>query len=78
MAKMCDERKGEHWYAYAWRQVCEKPQMVLAVIGLIAAGFLYHDLRELMHSQTQTNLQIANELRELNIRVSHLEENHKK
>ena len=52
--------------------------MVLAVIGLIAAGFLYHDLRELMHSQTQTNLQIANELRELNIRVSHLEENHKK
>ena len=47
--------------------------MVLAVIGLVAAGFLYHDLRNLMQSQTQTNLQIAQELRELNIRVQNLE-----
>ncbi len=70
---MCEKHEGEAWYSYAWRQLCEKPQMVLAVIGLVAAGFLYHDLRELMHSQTATNLQIANELRELNIRVSHLE-----
>lgn len=70
---MCKREPGEPWYSYAWRQVCEKPQMVLAVIGLVAAGFLYHDLRDLMQSQTMTNLQIAKELRELNIRVSHLE-----
>lgn len=70
---MCKREPGEPLYSYAWRQVCEKPQMVLAVIGLVAAGFLYHDLRDLMQSQTMTNLQIAKELRELNIRVSHLE-----
>lgn len=70
---MCKREPGEPWYSYAWRQVCEKPQMVLAVIGLVAAGFLYHDLRNLMQSQTMTNLQIAKELRELNIRVQHLE-----
>lgn len=70
---MCKREPGEPLYSYAWRQVCEKPQMVLAVIGIVAACFLYHDLRELMHSQTATNLQIANELRELNLRVSHLE-----
>ncbi len=75
---MCEKVEGEAWYSYAWRQLCEKPQMVLAVIGIVAAGFLYHDLRELMHSQTATNLQIANELRELNIRVSHIERNHER
>ena len=47
--------------------------MALACVGLVAAGFLYHDLRELIQSQTQTNLQIAKELRELNIRVQNLE-----
>ena len=47
--------------------------MALECMGLVAAGFLYHDLRELMQSQTQTNLQIAQELRELNIRVQNLE-----
>lgn len=73
---MCERRKDEQWISYAWRQVCEKPQMVLAVIGLVAAGFLYHDLRDLMHSHTVTNLQIANELRELNIRVANLELHH--
>ena len=56
-----------------WRQLCEKPQMVLAVIGLVAAGFLYHDLRELMQSQTETNLQIAREMREMNVRMQNLE-----
>ena len=75
---MCEKVEGEAWYSYAWRQLCEKSQMVLAVIGIVAAGFLYHDLRELMHSQTATNLQIANELRELNIRVSHIERNHER
>ncbi len=70
---MCKREPGEPLYSYAWRQTCEKPQMVLAVIGLVAAGFLYHDLRNLMQSQTQTNLQIAQELRELNIRVQNLE-----
>ena len=47
--------------------------MVLAVIGLVAAGFLYHDLRELMQSQTETNLQIAREMREMNVRMQNLE-----
>lgn len=70
---MCKREPGEPLYSYAWRQLCEKPQMVLACIGLVAAGFLYHDLRNLMLSQTQTNLQIAQELRELNIRVQNLE-----
>lgn len=68
-----EKHQNESWVSYAWRQVCERPQMVLAVIGLVAAGFLYNDLRELMQSQTQTNLQIAQELRELNVRVKNLE-----
>ena len=74
---MCKREPGEPLYSYAWRQVCEKPQMVLAVIGLVAAGFLYHDLRDLMQSQTMTNLQIAKELRELNVRVQNLERKNK-
>ena len=73
-----EKHQGEAWISYAWRQLCEKPHMVLAIIGLVAAGFLYDDLRDLMHSQTQTNIQIANELRELNIRVAHLEAYNKK
>lgn len=74
---MCKRETGEPLYSYMWRQVCEKPQMVLACIGLVAAGFLYHDLRQLMQSQTATNVQIAQELRELNVRVQNLELKHK-
>lgn len=70
---MCKREPGEPLYSYMWRQLCEKPQMVLAVIGLVAAGFLYHDLRELMQSQTETNLQIAREMREMNVRMQNLE-----
>lgn len=74
---MCKREPGEPLCSYMWRQVCEKPQMVLACIGLVAAGFLYHDLRQLMQSQTATNVQIAQELRELNVRVQNLELKHK-
>lgn len=74
---MCKREPGEPLWSFMWRQLCEKPQMVLAFVGLVAAGFLYHDLRELMQSQTETNLQIAQELRELNIRVSNLENKYK-
>jgi len=74
---MCQRRENEPWYSYAFRQVCEKPAAVLACAGLVAAGFLYSDLRALFREQTEAYKQVAAQLTELNVRISELELWHK-
>lgn len=70
---MCERKQNEPWFAYAFRQVCEKPLAALACVGLIAAGFLYCDLRSLFHEQTEAYRQVGSQLSEMNVRISELE-----
>lgn len=75
---MCAPRKeNEPWVAYALRYSVElvenHARSVLALIGLVAAGWLYSDLRGLILAQTDSYRDIALELRELNIRITNLE-----
>ena len=75
---MCAPRRdGEPWAFYAFRYtvelVEEHARSVLAVIGLVAAAFLYSDLRGLILAQTESYQHITEELREMNIRISNLE-----
>lgn len=46
--------------------------------GLAMTCYMYTDFHDLMQSQTETNKQIATELRELNVRVMELEHQTKK
>lgn len=39
---MCEYKQGEPWYSYAWRQICEKTQIVLAVSGFAVLAWYSH------------------------------------
>ena len=53
--------------------VREYTREIVTFGGLAMTCFLYHDLRGLMQAQTEASMEIARELRELNVRVMELE-----
>lgn len=71
---MCEKRAGEPIYSYAFRQIVEKPAAVLACIGLIAAIILYNDLRDLFREQTATYRAFGEQISEMNVRLSEIEQ----
>lgn len=62
---MSEVKGSEPWYAWVFRQVVEKPAAVMAIIGWVAAGYLYADLRGFIENSTQTLQQLSERL-ELN------------
>jgi len=72
---MCTRKTGESLISFAWRQAVEQPRTVLAVIGFIAAGGMYCDMRSMIAQQTQASISLAIELRELNLRIQRIENN---
>lgn len=60
---MCERIENEPWYSYAFRQVVEKPAAVMAIIGWVAAGFLYYDLREFIAKNTEAIQNVSEELK---------------
>lgn len=62
---MSEQRQNEPWYAWVFRQVVEKPAAVMAIIGWVAAGYLYADIRTYMGESTLA-LQALTEKMELN------------
>jgi hypothetical protein len=59
---MCERMENEPWYSYAFRQVVEKPAAVMAIIGWVAAGVLYCDLREFVAANTVAIQQVSEKL----------------
>lgn len=49
-----DPPQQEPWYAWMFRQVVEKPAAVMAIIGWLAAAYIYADLRDFIESSTST------------------------
>lgn len=70
---MCERKSGEGLISYLIRQVAEKPSMVLSVIGLVAAGVLYTDMRQLMKEQSAAYMETAKALQALTMRIENLE-----
>lgn len=70
---MCEKKADEPFYSYAFRQVVEKPSAVLACIGMVAAVFLYLDLRNLFIAQTEAYKAVGEQLLEMNLRISEIE-----
>lgn len=74
---MCAPRKdGEPWVFYAFRWLADQPKMLLALCGCAAAVGVYVDARHFFADQTQAFREVGEQLKELNVRVSHLEREH--
>lgn len=73
---MCKRIDGEKLLPYLLRYIQEQPRVAMAAIATICAIGIYVDARSFFREQTDACLQVANELKELNVRVSHLEREH--
>lgn len=81
---MCKIEPGEPFWAYAWRQFCEKPYAVTVCVSVAACCYLYLDLRGFF-SDIVTEVQgmrseihgMKNELIEMNIRIQNIEKQNK-
>ncbi len=76
---MCAPRKdGEPWIFYAFRYLADQPKTLLAFAGAAAAVGVYIDARGFFQDQTAAFKEVGEQLKELNVRVSHLEREHEK
>lgn len=73
---MCERKPNESLIVYLLHYVAERPQVILAVIGLVAAGYMYVDLRKFITEQTMAFRDVALQLQEMNVRIQHLEREH--
>lgn len=73
---MCKREEGEKLVPYVLRYIQEQPRVVMAAVGMACAVGVYIDARQFFGDQTEAFRSVATELKELNIRVSHLEREH--
>lgn len=74
---MCQRKEHEPYVLYLLRYAAEQPRTILAVVGLVAAGVMYGDMRALMREQVQAYREVASQLSELNVRITDLEQWHR-
>ncbi len=74
---MCQRKEHEPYLLYLLRYAAEQPRSILAVVGLVAAGIMYGDMRALMREQVQAYREVASQLAELNVRINDLEQWHR-
>lgn len=70
---MCEHRPNEPWWAYIARWVVEQPRVLLSVIGIVAAGIFYYDLRSYMNFQQQVQTETVRVLNDLSLRLNAVE-----
>lgn len=73
---MCTRNEGEKLLPYLLRYIQEQPRAVMATVGMACAIGVYVDARSFFSDQTDAFRSVAEELKELNVRVSHLEREH--
>lgn len=73
---MCKREEGEKLLPYVLRYIQEQPRVAMAAIATACAVGIYVDARAFFKEQTTAFNNVAVELKELNVRVSHLERCH--
>ena len=63
---MCKLLPQEPWYAYLLRYVQEQPRVAMAVIGWVAAVWIYLDFKDFLTQQGQI-------LTKIELRIDHIE-----
>lgn len=70
---MCIRKENEPWWAYMARWLVEQPRVLLSIVGLVAAGVFYYDLRAYMLEQQEVQAKTVRVLTELSIRLQNIE-----
>ncbi|MGN1309419.1 MAG: hypothetical protein ACI4XO_06220 [Akkermansia sp.] len=70
---MCERNQGEPIGSYLLRLAVTKPTTVFWMIGFLAAGWIYTDMKELLVTNTEVMRETASALREINDRLEQLE-----
>ncbi|MBR5522461.1 MAG: hypothetical protein IKV82_03230 [Akkermansia sp.] len=80
---MCVRKENEPLVVYLLRYVAEQPRAMLALLGFIAAGYMYFDLMAFVRENTASMRDIgeqvrvmSEQVREANTRLQHLEREH--
>lgn len=84
---MCQRKENEPLLVYLLRYVAEQPRALMALLGFLAAGYMYVDLMSFVRESTENMREIGTELRafrgesqaqmqEANTRLQHLEREH--
>ena len=80
---MCEKKEGEPMLVYLLRYIVEQPRAILALLGFIAAAYMYVDLMAFVRENTQSMREITTQVREMseqvreaNTRLQHLEREH--
>lgn len=80
---MCERKQNEPMVVYLLRYVAEQPRALLAMLGFLAAGYMYVDLMAFVRENTANMRDIAAQMRDLcaqvgeaNTRLQHLEREH--
>lgn len=73
---MCKREEGEKLLPYVLRYIQEQPRVVMAAVGMACAVGVYVDARVFFGEQTEVTREVAIELKEINVRMSHLEREH--
>jgi hypothetical protein len=58
------------------RYVTEEPKSIMALIGFVAAIYMYFDLMTFVRENTEVQRENVAQLQEINVRLNHLEREH--
>jgi signal transduction histidine kinase len=61
---MCDRKENEPMMVYLLRYIVEQPRAILALLGFVAAAYMYIDLMAFVRENTQSMREITVEMRE--------------
>ena len=80
---MCERKENEPWLVYLLRYIQEQPRVILAMLGIGAAVWLYIDMQTLIRAHAEVNERmiiviekLTSEVHENSIRLEHLEREH--
>lgn len=73
---MCQRKDGEPWLVFILRYVTEEPKSIMALIGFVAAIYMYFDLMSFVRENTAVQRENVKQLQEVNVRLLHLEREH--
>lgn len=70
---MCTKLPNEPLLVYAFRQFCEKPHAVMAFIVMVAAAYIYFDIRNIFLRLVDKVDGMETQLVEMNVRIANIE-----
>lgn len=62
MKTMCDKKENEPMIVYLLRYVADQPRALMALLGFLAAGYMYVDLMSFVRESTMSMRELVTEV----------------